>query len=603
MTGSLLTLNDVSQVAVLKGPQGTLFGRNATGGLIQVTTKTPEQGFALDGNLSYGNLNTISGGLYVNGGLTDNLAFNASVAYNRQGDGFGHNLFNGQDVNKSRTFASRAKVKWEPTSSTTVTLSGDYSKTNAAQVAVRPVDGSFNVLGRTFTGGKFDINSNVQPYLRVKQYGGSLTVDQVLGQLKLQSITAYRRSYYNGVLDYDASPAPLNRLQLNQFDDQFSQELQLQPVTAGRLSWIVGAYFFLAKSAYDPVINDGAAIPFGASAYLLSTQKTRSFAGFGQATYRIDDATHFTAGLRYTTEHRSILASEFLLLPSGANIPAGNTAGEKTFDKLTWRFALDHRFSSEMLAYVSYNRGFKSGAFVAQAFPAAVLKPETLDAYEAGVKLDLLDRRVRFNLASYYYNYKNVQVQLISRGLIMAFNGSGAHSYGLDADLTAKVTGALEFTGGVSAIHGRYTSFVDAFSTTPRVPSATPRPGAPNGGNIIGTGDATGHRLQATPDWTLNAGFNYHFETSIGRMELDGNFYHSDGWYAEVENRLRQPAYNLFNADLRWRSQDGRFGVSVFGKNLTNTFHANFLASADVADLIAGANGRTYGVTLSVDLK
>ena len=130
-----------------------------------------------------------------------------------------------------------------------------------------------------------------------------------------------------------------------------------------------------------------------------------------------------------------------------AGFPAPQPAEDeaKTFNKLTWRLALDHRFSDEVLGYVSYNRGFKSGSFAPNTVPILTLRPETLDAYEAGLKTDLFDRRVRFNIAGFYYEQKNLQVNQILSGVLEVYNASGARSYGFDADVQARVTSAVDF--------------------------------------------------------------------------------------------------------------------------------------------------------------
>ncbi|GLT00570.1 TonB-dependent receptor [Sphingobium jiangsuense] len=600
MSASLLNLTDVEQVAVLKGPQGTLFGRNATGGLIQITTRQPEERPAMDFSIGYANLDTVTGSAYLNGGLTDGLAANVSVYYQNRGKGFGTNLANGRDVYAGRNIAARGKIRWQPGPTTTVTLSGDYAETTGSLPGMRVIDGGLNAIGLPFTGGPFDVSASLQPHARLEQYGGSLTIVQDIGSLEFQSITAARKSTNNTDLDYDATFLPIVNTYIGQYDRQFSQEFQIQPQSAGGLQWIVGGYYFWAKSGYDPTVTNGLAIPSGASSVQNSSTSVQSLAAYGQATLPLGEDTNVTAGIRYTTDLRKVNGRRDIVLPNGFIVATDISTGRKRFSEASWRLALDHRFSPELLAYASYNRGFKSGAYLIQAYPAEVLKPEILDAFEAGIKSDLFDRRVRLNLAGFYYDYKNIQVQLINNGLITAYQGSGAKLYGVDADLTVNVTGGLTLNAGASWLHHRYKSFTNAFTATPRVPVFPPPAAGPNGGNVIGTDDATGNRLQAAPDWTLNIGGNYRIDMGNGHLDLNANYYHNDGWYAEVENRVRQPAYDLVNASIAYSTANDGLTLSLWGKNLFDKVYAAFLAETDVGDLTTPAEGRTYGVTLSV---
>jgi iron complex outermembrane receptor protein len=597
MSGSLLNLSDVEQVAVLKGPQGTLFGRNATGGLIQITTRRPEQQRAMNFSIGYGNLDTVTASAFVNTGLGEGLAANASIYYQNRGNGFGKNLFNGLDVYKSRNFAARSKVRWEPGPSTTLTLSGDYSKIEGPINGLRNVAGSFNVLGLLPAGGRYDVTANVQPAARLEQYGTSLTATQSIGGLELQSITAFRKTVNRTNLDYDKTVLPLTNVLIRQFDKQFSQEFQIQPQGHGPFQWILGAYYFWAKAGYDGTTTNGLNIPNGVSLVQNSDQTVQSLSGYAQATYALGSDTNVTAGLRYTTDLRELHGRIDAILPNGVIANTTLSSGRLRFSKLTWRLAVDHRFSPELLAYASYNRGFKSGAFLLQSFPAANVKPETLDAFEVGIKSDLLDRRVRLNMAAFYYDYTNIQIQLINRGLLSSYSGSGAKLYGLDGDLTAKVTSDFTINVGASYLHNEYKAF-QAFSATPIVPQFPPPVGRPNGGNAIGTVNAVGNKLQAAPDWTLNVGANYKIDLGNDRVELNANYYHNDGWFAEPDNRLKQQPYDTLNASISYTINDN-LTFSIFGKNLTDEYYAAFLGEQDVGDTITAAEGRTYGIKMS----
>ena len=584
-SGALFSMSDVSQVAVLKGPQGTLFGRNATGGLIQVTTKEPSQEFAADIEGTIGSKETVGTNVFVTGGLTDQIAGSAAFYLDNQNAGFGTNLATGEDVQTHRSYATRDKLLFEPDAETKFTLAVDYSQTHGTDPAIRTI-GQVPFSPTTTPGGPWDIDLDTQPNIDTRQYGVSLTGQHDFDGVQALSITAYRNSALSAVFDGDQTPFDVVRVFINQRDEQVSQEFQLLSTDKGPFKWVVGLYYYSASDAYDPV-KTALNLPTGkAATFLEADDELTSYAGFGQASYQFDEATQLTAGLRYTADQRSLIGSSTFVNAFGA-FPT-DTTGSKDFYKLTWRYALDHHFTEDLLGYVSINRGFKSGSYDPQAIPAVVLKPETLDAYEVGLKSDLFDHKVRFNVAGFYYDYTNVQVTQIVNNIEAVYNGSGATSYGLDFDLTAKPTSQLTLDGGLSLIHARYGNFPNAFESTP----------SPAGGNIVTlTGNATGKQLQVTPDYTFNLGGVYAIPSSIGEFDAAANYYFSGGWYSEPENRLRQPSYGVLDASVKWTSPDERYDVRLWGRNLTDQVYALQTNSVDSGDNRNAAPGRTFGLT------
>jgi len=595
-TASVLAFNNIEQIAVLKGPQGTLFGRNATGGLIQVTTRDPSSELGGEASLSYGNLDTVGANLYMTGGLTENLAADLAMYYNDQQEGYGRNLVTGAEVGKSRDFAARSKWKLDIGSATTVRLAFDYSKTRAAAPGFRAVYGTVPVTGVPFTGGKFDIASDVDPRLEVEQSGGSLTVSHDFGEVSLLSITAYRESDFHAIFDIDKTAAAIAKSDLSQPDRQFSQEFQLLSSDNAPLRWVLGAYYFNSHGAYDPlritsVANDQ---------FISSTQKTESSAAFGQASYNFTDRTALTLGLRYTAETKDYRASARIVLPSGVTTDRPAVTDSLDESRLTWRVALDHHFSDDLLGYVSYNRGFKSGGFNPQRFtqPLLPFEPEILDSFEAGVKADLLDRRLRINVAGFYYDYENIQINAFQGGISTIYNAASAKIHGVDLDVTIAPVSDLTLTGGLSWIHARFGDFPGAVISTPQVPNGT----TILGGNAVGTGDAEGNRLPLTPDWTVNLGADYSVLLPRGRVALSANYFHSDGWRAEPDNRIGQDPYDLVNASATWfiDDDDENYSLKLWGKNLSNEAYAVQMNAQPQSDGVAVGPGRSYGVTLGV---
>ena len=594
--GNLFDLQDIAQVAVLKGPQGTLFGRNATGGLIQVTTKEPSQKFDADLEGTVGSKETLGANLYVTGGLTERLSGSIAYLIDDQFQGFGKNIPTDTPVQTHQGFATRGKLRYELDPDTRFTLEADYSDRRSTDFALHDL-GLEEIVGRPSPGGPRDTDTNVTPLDVTRQYGVSLNAQHDFEGVRLVSITAYRDTEFTSELDGDQGPLPLVTVYDHNPASQVSQEVQLLSIGNTRLKWQAGFFYFSATGQFDPFVT---VFSFPGSApghtVLEDTEKLNSYAGYGQATYRVLPDTNFTAGLRYTVDQRShensdVFGNAFFTAP-----PTGGSAS-KDFYKLTWRFALDHHFSQDVLGYVSYNRGFKSGTFDAQAIPVVLLKPETLDAYEIGLKSTLFDSRVRLNAAGYYYSYTNVQVTQFSNNTEIVYNGQGATSYGFDLDVTGNVTSDWSIDGGLGYIHGRYGNFPNAFKTVPN-PACF---GFRCGGNAVSlTGNATGNKLQNTPDYTFNIGTTYNIPAPFGQFTLAGNYYFSDGYFSEPENRLRQPSYSVLDASVTWLSLNGRYHVRLWGKNLTDAVYAAQLTAVDSGDTRVAAPGRIFGVTAGV---
>ena len=587
----VMALSNVAQVAVLKGPQGTLFGRNATGGLLQITTRDPAQ--ALQGNiqLGYGNLNTISGNGYITTGLGTGLAADLAIDYRNQQDGFGKNLTNGQNVGNSENFSARSKWKAELGDATSATLIFDYGRLKGAFPAYRPVPGELPLTGVPFAGGKFDVNSDVQPMTDNEDYGVSLNIQHDFAGVKLVSISAYRHENWAFAFDSDSLPLPIVSASGVVPDKMISQELQLISSGNGRLKWNVGLYYFNRKSGYSGVQFNAPALGFteGFSTF----QNTESFAGYGQLTYELDDATDVTLGLRETTESKSYAASGAIhLLASGFNVPLGPTADSRNTTKLTWRTAIDHHFSKDVMVYASYNRGFKSGGYDPTSIAAAsYIQPEVLDAFEAGLKSDFFDRHLRINGAGYYYDFKNIQLNTFRNGLPAIYNGNSAKLYGFDVDVTAIPVTGLTLTAGIGYVHDRFDDFPTA--QTGLVPT----------GGITQLADisAAGKRLPNTPDWTVDLGAEYKVPIGGQNLTISADYFHSSQWFSDPENRLAQPAYSLVNASATLTFDHDRYSVRIWGKNLGNVAYASQLfMQVPVADVVAYAPGRTFGGTVGV---
>ena len=593
--GTLLSLNSVERVEILKGPQGTLFGRNATGGVINVISKEPRAGFSGEANASYANYDTISGDLYVTGG-SDKLAADLAVHGSTQGKGFGSLLPGGQDINEvDSDIAARASVVFRPTDRTTLHFAADYADRRGDYPTFRGAAGEQPLFGPPPSGGPWDANNSYRSKLDLKNaHGLTLRLNQDLGAVELVSITAYRRVSFDTFFDYDITPTPALDLTTELDDRTFSQELQLLSTDKGPFRWMAGLYYFTDKADWQSeIVQQGPAIqpPFFTTNVLTdSVQKTRSFAGFGQATYSFSGGTSLTVGLRYTQDRRSVKGETSAIVVGG--IPIGVIqAGddEKTFRKLTWRFALDHQFSSNVMAYASFNRGFKSGGFNATLLTDPPYDPEVLDAFEVGVKSDLFDRRLRLNAAAFYYDYSNIQVRYFPpSGQIGVKNGASADIYGFELDLVAAVTDQLRVTGGLTWLDPRFGSFPDADAFVPN----------PQGGNTQIKIDATGNQIPFATKFTASLGAQYRAPVAGGEVIADAQALYNDGFFTEVDERRRQGKYVLLNASIGWVAPDERYSIRLWGKNLTNEAVLLNKDGALHGTAESSQPPRTYGVTV-----
>ena len=584
---SLASFTGIERIEVLKGPQGTLFGRNATGGLLQIVTRDPQAGLHGEGSVSYGNYDTLVGQLYLTGG-SEEVRGAVSVRYARQGDGYGTNYAIGRDANRlDNDLALRGKLVVEPGPNTKVTFAGDYSKSNGTYPDFRALPGAPTAGDPNPPGGPFDVNSNVPTDRDLETAGGSVRLEQDFGSVGLTSISAYRWSSSLNQMDLDRTPTNAVSIFNIQKDRQFSQEVQLHSQPGSNITWILGGYYFWAENGFHP-----SRLVQAQTVTVTGDQKTSSLSAFGQATVPVADRLNFTAGLRFTSDLRSVDAQSVVSLPNGLVVNTVSQQTSRRFSKLTWRASLDYRPSDEVLLYASYNRGFKSGGFNVSLPGSNAYNPEVLDAYEIGMKGDFLDRRLRVNTSFFYYDYSNIQTAFFigaAGGRVGIRNGPSATVYGADLDLNLVIAPGLQLTGGVSLIHGRFGDFPDAVQNVP----------LPGGGNLPGTFNARGKHLPYTAAFSGNVGLNWKHKIRSGEVFADGTLYYNDGYYPEVDNLRRVPGYAKLNATLGWTGNNG-LSVQVWGRNLTNKAIPSFIGSTAAITAVSYEQPRTYGATIGL---
>jgi iron complex outermembrane receptor protein len=612
--GSVLTLNDIERVEVLKGPQGTLFGRNTTGGLIQIISKDPSQEFSGREQVSYGDYQDVIDNFYVTGGLTSALASDLSFHYEHQGQGYGTNIFNGSPVDRmDHDYALRNKYLLQASDTTQVRLSLDYEDKLTSLFTAHPINegtsGAANaiVLNSPVDGGPFplggqrDVDLYVNSLGKLESGGGTLNIKQDLGPLTLTSITAYRDAIWRFDIDIGFVPIDSASLPAAQRDSQFSQEFQLASGQSAGLKWAAGLYYFWAKDSWDPLQiqlrgPESAPLP-GINIDYRDQQRTNSFAAYAQATQEIFANTNLTLGARYTYETKNFEGSNTVSFP-GLPIPTTVTSLVTSAypdhlheDKPSYRVSLDHNFTENLMSYVSWTTGFKSGGYNISAPNESPYAPETVESWEVGTKTEWLDHRFRFNASAFHYDYKDIQIGYFIAGSEAFRNGAEAQLYGLDVEFDAVLTKGLTFSGGLEWLHDRFLSFPDAPIAVPGV-ACTTTTDAP-----LCVGSAANNRLPYAPNIAFDVGLHYTTEILANRMDVDLRDSYTSQWFGSPDNTVYQAPFHVLNAAVQWTDQSGHFSASLWGKNLTNTFYAEgvFEAPQGVGRTLGAP--RTFGLS------
>lgn len=593
--GGMFSFNNIDRIEVLKGPQGTLFGRNATGGLIHVITKDPSHTLGGEVSASYGNYNAMEGNLYLTGGLSDQLAAAVAVQYKHQADGWGKNFTTGRDVyTLPHDFSTRGKLLWE-SGGTQIRLSGDYTdrdstmSTLGAAPGVLPTFATAIVLKPTY-----DVNLDTDVTSKYVGGGVSLRVNQDLGGVELVSTTAYRRSRFLYGVDFDSTPLRVLTIDppVRQNDRQFSQELQLQSSGDGPLQWTLGAFYFNARSTYLQTLDFSGPLSAGGNDFILTdgAQTTKSFAAYAQATYKITDTTNLTGGFRYTWDERGIEGTRTLRLVTGTNVPLPFRNGETSkFRQPTWRVSIDQKLNSDVMIYASYNRGFKAGGYNLSSPGDPAYLPETIDAYEIGAKSTLLDHHLRLNGALFYYNYTNMQVGRFLNGSIGIYNGASARQKGFDLDAEAVISPNFSLTGGMAILDSKFTSFPNAVVVN-ILPNGNPQ-------QVINQ-DVSGNRTPNAPKFTSSLGAKFTFPTSNGEFGGTLDWSHNSGFFTEPDNHQRQDSFNMINASISWTSPSKQYDVRIWGRNLLSEHVITQKQSANIGVVVNYQAPLTYGITV-----
>ena len=576
-----IDLVEVERVEVLKGPQGTVVGRNATGGLINVITPDPKFEPAARVAVKYGFMRNDAADLdvrgYVTGPLTETVAADIAVLYKDVG-GYIKDLLRPDNGLGDLTVKDvRAKLLFRPSDRFRMVLTGEVFDQESNVNAFQPYEnntiaaldpGVILPTGPWQASVRTTAPDDGQPYIDLRRYNLALHTRLEFDAFNLETTTGYLDYDWYQRTDSDSSNIFYGDFPATIFSESLSQEVRLISAGSSRLQWLVGAYYYwLSGGSSLRVITRAGAPQFD------PRLTVESWSGFAEGTYELVDSLFLTGGVRYTTEDRT-----FKQFVNGRQVTApapgwpADGKADMSSHKWTYRGAIRWQFAEDANIYVSYGTGFKSGVFnMAGASPIPV-EPETIKTIEGGIKADPLPW-LRTNLAIYHNDYKDLQVQAKDANGVnyILQNAANAKIYGGELEVTASPTSDLNIRLGVAYVHARYEDFPLAQAFIPRTNPANAYPnGVLIGGNTVVAADASGKVMTRAPEWTFNIGFDYTTPVAGGEMTFAGNVFHSTKLYYDFLNIFEQGAYTLVNGSIGWTTPDERWRFSVWATNLTN---------------------------------
>ena len=599
-----VSMFDLERVEVLRGPQGTLYGKNTTGGAVNLISRDAKLG-EVNGyvNASYGNYNRFDLSGAVNVPLGDKAALRVAGTYARA-DGWFKNVVPGvPDLASTNEWALRGTLKVEPVEGVKLTLRASHSRQSPQNYGIYAQPEATNRPGLS----KWEIASNVAQKRLAQTTSVAFTANiDVSDTLAVTSITSYDKGYLFFKEDTDGTAAQLLEVPYYDRASQFAQDLRLTSDTGGPFDFILGVYYNREKVFNQTTLEiandqdiDGsgkidfrdciAALPAACRVRNQFDQLKKSVAVYSDLKYKLSDAVTLRGGLRYThdTGDQTDFSADALGVENRrvANLIPLSNLGYKQ-DNVSGKIGVDYKLASGDLLYASVSRGYRAPSFNAQAFfspvELGVAKAEQVTAFEAGAKTQFWDRRITLNAAGFYYNYKNQQFINVNPNDAsqQLLNIPKSRLFGAEAELTVRASDRFTLHAGMGLLSTRI------------------KQGIVSGVNVAG------NRLSNAPTLTFNASFDATLlQGGFGSVSFHPEVAYQSSQFFENINipRLRQKSYALMGGHLDWESTDGKFNASLWARNLGNKFYFT-----SRIDLLAGfgfdynhvGNPRMYGVTV-----
>ena len=656
--GLIQDFGEIDRVEVLKGPQGTLFGRNAVGGAVNIVTRAPDLSeWHLGLQASVQSHDTYKNRVYLSAPLwEDALAVSISAVYN---DGENHidGTAGGQPLDRQRAKGGRLQLRWVPAEWMDLQLTALDINNTGPGTSYQPNASPSSLLGAIIEPQdpyRGEVNEPLFYNHDNELYYGQLSFSLPRFDVRLLGSTQKANSFFN--YDFDSSPVPLALFQIdNVFVDAQSAELQIlsnqDSWGANRLQWIAGLYFFDSRTGFDPsflrVVGTnpvaglllgqevpglaaffaqlpGLPIPTG-DINFFGILGTRSLAGYAQATWRFSESMSLTVGARYQDEERRLVRSSSELRTANGGlitiqdyrdgetplvlggVPSEN-AGPPLNDTTTSfdpKVGLEYRpnrdwLGREALLYANWQTATKSSTYntVNIYNPPDLVRPEDITAYEIGLKTSLFGGAMRFNIAAFDYEIKDQQVQFISLlagGAVTFENAGNVAVRGFEIDSLTQVLPSR--VDDLVATLGL--SVLEA-----KYENYTNGSGFGEQGVLTQNNDFSGNKVVRSPDFTGNVGLSKTFHTRIGSIEFGSNYYYNSGFFYSAENTraASEDSYQLLSAHLSWLIERWDLRLTMFGENLTDEEYSfgKFPSDFGVGD--ARAPKAVYGFRLSLNL-
>jgi iron complex outermembrane receptor protein len=608
---------DVERIEVLAGPQGTLFGANTTGGVINIVTRQPTGEFGVSGIASMGNYNTRNAQVAVDFPIIDDV-LSGKVSVSHVGrDGFYTNLYNGQNLGALDSNTYRGYLRWTPVSNLDITLKSEVQSVNIENTYLQNLSTPGAVFYRPDTALNFTIYDNIPGGNILRSQSHTLTTNWNSSVGEVTAITNYQRYHSTGNLDVGG----IDCYCLDQFGRnegwQASQEIRdvFHPLPS--INMLVGVF----AQTWQDKGNGVSVVPFASPNLVtvgLTNQRNWSASLFTQNYWNVTDRLRLQAGLRLSWD--SVSLSEAALSydqPNGTNVlllrrnlvgatllpyAPGNppNSGTKSWTNWGGKFGADYQVTDEMMVYGFYARGFKSGGFngrVTRAEDIGPFNPENVNSFEAGVKSQWLDNRLQFNASLFLNKWTNMQVQQSDyNGPTIAsviLNAGKATTEGVEIQAQAAPFDGFLLVGNLGYLQSRYDQF---FSTTN--PPCPPLPLLQPPGCAI---SYAGRALPYAPNWTAAITGTYDFDVAGGDASVQLQYTYTSGkWgnYTQAPTE-RLPSVGLINANISWGPRDSHWSIALWGRNLADK---TYVATAlDVPPLFTEGtlgNPRTWGADL-----
>jgi len=609
-TGQFFDFFDISQIEVLRGPQGTLFGRNTIGGVINIRRTRPTGEFGGKFELSYGNYDTWAGRAVVNVPIVDGVLAAKAFYFHNQSDGYYRNGVTGKRVGASNNENFGASFLFTPTSTFDALLTlekqvqdfdpvnSNISQTGEVFCAFEPAD----QCNRNTTTDLYTV-FNSPAHSSYKAPAATLEMNLNLGGVKLTSITGYRKSDEAQTQDFDASTADLYYVNRIQDFRQFSQELRAGGKISDAFDYVVGAYFYDSKYHLTQETQI-----FGAPAPTqVITGTSQSYAFFGDFNLQLIDKVRLSFGGRWTHDKKT---SENFVTPD--QFPKAGYSGSK----FTPKVGLDYRPTDDLMVYASWSRGYRSGGLSGRGqtliSSTTPYGPETVDSYEVGFKSSFLDKHMLFNVAGFYSKYNSLQQNTtipISGGIgneTVVTNVGSATVKGIEAELTAKPVRGLTLTGSLGLLRSKFKNFITQ---------------APVGG-VLTTFDYSANNLIYNPRETFSATADYTVPVSFGEAKFNISYRNIAPYDQQIslgpttvdangvvvvngnDPRVRSDRQGLLDASasLIFDLAGHKARITAYGRNLADDRGPT--AAFTVAGLFSFASAReprTYGLQLGYE--